>query len=199
MTSETPDLPGSWDAEDAEVRKRKVPWLFVGIGIVAAITVGLVAWRLIAQEDTTWPASLSWRPQGMGDAATGVPPSAEPGVYVWSDFDSFHLWVVHGEDIGQVTGSIQLDNDLTSATLEVPGSGTVTVDGDRAEFTLPANPAGSGIAFSPSFYVGQIEIEVATEEGPLAPADVRLGGNATPATSMPVVIKQVPKDEAPNR
>lgn len=202
MTPDVPARPASWDVEDAAVRKRKIPWRLIGAAAVVAVLGGLVAWKLVAEEDTAWPASLGVRPAAVGgpaDPIASVTPKGGPAVYVWSDFSGFHLWVVPGGDIGAVSGTIKFDDDLAAATLAVPGAGTLTKGSDQVTFELPADRPVVGIDFSPGFYAGRLEIELRDADGPLAPGDVRIGGQAIPAESMPVVIQKVPQDEAADR
>ena len=72
-------------------------WLAVGIAVAVLLIAGIaIALSLPKGKATkvTWPASYGGRPAGLGvvnQPASKVAVTASPGIYVWSDFDGWHL------------------------------------------------------------------------------------------------------------
>lgn len=188
------DLPASWADENAEAAgggRRRWPWL-----VGAAVAVVVVALALVAllsgggEEKRAWPDAVGGRPAGLGQrdqTAADVTPTADPGVYVWNDFDGWHLWVVNGDGVPSVSGTITSTDDISKAQLSQPGAGSVSVDGKTATFSLPDQPGLVGIDFEPGFFAKQLTI---TLQGPDGPVDASLvtTGSATPVTKLPLVI-----------
>jgi hypothetical protein len=110
-----------------------------------------------------FPADLQRRPAALGkngQAAPDVTPSAQakPGIYIWSDFDGWHLWVVNGEGVPEVHGTVIGNKSLAKVALAVPGAGTVapaiaSIDQaqSRSTFVLPTQPGLVGIDLNPGY------------------------------------------------
>lgn len=190
-------FPSSWKAEADEVssgggRTR----LLVVLGSIAALLViaGVIALVLRNDsEDRVWPAELSGRAEGLGRvnvAAPDVELAADPGVYLWQDFDGWHLWVVNGDGISGVSGTIQADSEVGRGTLAVAGAGALTVEDESFTFDLPAEPELVGIDFNPGFFTSELVIELQGPDGPIDPALVTLGRRGS-TDAVPVVIEKV--------
>ena len=85
-----------------------------------------------------WPSAVKYRPPTLGkrgEKAPAVKVTAKPGVYVWEDFDGWHMWVVGGAGVPpKVTGLITSNAEFNRADLAVPGTGTVTKGGISKPF-----------------------------------------------------------------
>ena len=192
MSDPSPDLPSSWANEDRP--RRSIPrWVWIVVGLVVCVVVAITAVNLLfnSEEKREWPAEVSGRPSGLGEehqSAADVTPDAAPGVYVWSGFDGWHLWVVDGADVGGVTGTITSDEGITEAVLSAPGAGSVAVDDDTISFQLPGDVALAGVDFSPEFFTKQLTIELTDAAGEPLPVEVvHLGSDGT-AEAVPVGI-----------
>lgn len=142
----------------------------------------------------SWPAEAGGRPPALGtrgetaDAVT-VEAGTAPGVYVWSDFDGWHLWVVGGPDVPELTGAIRSDDEFAKAQAAVPARGTVTQEGQLVSFTLPAGEGLSGVDFNPGFFASQLVITIDGPTGPLDAQLIYLGSKAAPAPQPFVLAK----------
>lgn len=191
-------MPSSWAADEAEaVRaagKGRRTFVLAAIAVTVLVVAGLfvLSRRGTGPEERAWPASVGGRPAGLGktgDTADQVTPTAKPGVYVWNDFDGWHLWVVNGDKVQGVRGTITSSADITKAELSARGAGTVKTTGKSATFDLKAEGALAGIDFEPGFYSKRVEISLADANGPIAPSLVTTG-SATPVTSLPLIINK---------
>lgn len=141
-----------------------------------------------------WPPEINGRPDAFGElegSPTDAPGGADPGVYIWNDFDGWHLWVVNGDDVQGVSGSITGNDAIASAEVVPEGSGTATPTDTQIEFDLPAEPEIVGINFNPGFYANSLVVSIDGSAGPLPAEFVHLGQNLAPAEN-PVVIVQTP-------
>jgi hypothetical protein len=197
-----PELPSSWRADEQEVLERsgRGPRLaYVIGGVVAALLLVLVALFAIDpfgsdEGELAWPGLVSGRPAGLGTTgqlAEEVTPDAEPGAYVWSDFDGWHLWVVFGPGIESVSGTITSDVDLPKGVLTPLDSGEFATEGQELTFELRGDVALSGIDFEPGFFAKQVQIDLDGPDGPLDPALVTQGAEGE-VTALPLVIDKVP-------
>ena len=193
----SPDaVPSSWSADDnetvrvAERRGRKV-WIVVIVVVIAAVAG--VAYAVTSGafdgKDRAWPAQISVRPDGLGqehDTAAHVTPTAEPGVYIWNSFDGWHLWVVNGNDVAGVKGTITSSDRIKRATSSAPKAGTVTAHGKTVSFDLDGSAKVAGVDFEPGFS-HHLVITLDGPDGPVSVTVVHLGHDAM-ATAVPVVI-----------
>jgi hypothetical protein len=142
-----------------------------------------------------WPKDAKGRPPAFGK--TNDPPpattTAKPGAYIWSDFDGWHLWVVPGEGVGAISGTLTSNDKVQKAVLAVEGAGSVDVEDKTARFSLPADRPVSGIDFNPGFYGKQIVITLNGPDGPLDGRFIFLGKKATVAPFPLVLQKTVPR------
>lgn len=124
----------------------------------------------------TWPAAVQGRPAAFGDQ--GAPPPADgggvdDGVYLWSDFKGWHIWIAGGEPDTSV--SIQADADLTAVAV-----GGATVDARGGELTVTCGDAPDRLAgadVNVGLYTTHLTVTV---DGGLP---LRTGAAASPATS----------------
>lgn len=193
----TPEpMPSSWAADEQDtVRaagKSRRTFVIAGIVVALILVAGVIALsqRSSGPEERAWPAAAGGRPAGLGktgDTADQVTPTAKPGVYVWNDFDGWHLWVVNGDRVKGVRGTITSSDEISKADLSARGAGTVRTKGTTTTFDLKGEGPLAGIDFEPGFYSKRIEITLADGNGPLAPSLVTLGGS-NPVKALPLVI-----------
>lgn len=191
----TPDFPASWnDEEEDAVRsgRRGIVWWILG-GIVAVLLV-ILGINLIfnqgSDEPRAWPEAVDGRPEGLGgekETAAEVTPEAKPGVYLWNSFDGWHLWVVNGDGIEGLTGTISSNDDLVGAESSAPDAGTVSVSGKTVTFDLSGDAAVAGVDFDPGF-ASKLTFELETADGEVTAAQVFTGSGSEPVDSIPVII-----------
>jgi hypothetical protein len=143
-----------------------------------------------------WPTSVGGRPPALGvrdqpatevQVAEGTP----EGVYLWSDFDGWHLWVVGGS-LPSISGSLTSNDPVSKAELAIPDAGAVEVLDTTVNFLLPGDRPLSGFDFNPGFFADQLVLTFEGPEGTAPPAVVWLGSKAAPA-SAPVVLAKEPR------
>ena len=191
--------PSSWDVDDAAASTGGRKRVLVIAAVVAALLVvgGAVAAFVSGRfdpEERAWP-DLGGRPEGLGatgEATDVVDPSAAPGAYLWNDFDGWHLWVVNGDGVAGVEGTITSTDDIAKAQLSAPDTGTVSTDGRTVAFTLAGDVPVAGLDFEPGFYSKRIVVDLDGADGPLDPALVLVGGE--PADQLPVAIDKAVVD-----
>lgn len=211
-----PDAPAEAGPDDA-TRKRNVLIAQVALVVVSLLVVAVVlianngddsdsdASKSDAKTTTTvagadgtakgkaaWPSTVEGRPPALGkrgQTADKVDASkAKPGVYVWSDFDGWHMWVVGGKGMPErLNGSLTSNDELSRADLAVPDTGTVEAKGVKANFDLDTTKGLTGMDFSTGFYGKRL---VFTFEGPDGPVDVALikTGSKSAQGAYPLVI-----------
>jgi hypothetical protein len=185
-TATTEDDDATATAEDDEARKRAravrtaqiaLVALVVLIGVVVLLTRGGDgsddAGKATASDATSsdatstrgpgFPRELQRRAAVLGkngQVATDVTPAAgaKPGVYIWSDFDGWHLWVVNGAGVPEVHGTVIGNKSLAKVALAVPNAGTVSPPiasldqaQSRSAFVLPNQPGLVGIDLNPGY------------------------------------------------
>ena len=144
-----------------------------------------------------WPAEVRGRPAGLGTTkvpAGEVTPTAEPGAYIWSDFDGWHLWVVNGAGVPAITGTLTSNDNLGKAVLAIEDAGEITLNGKSATFTLPTDRPLVGIDFNPGFYANKLVFTLNGPDGaPLDGALIKTGSKSA-AAPFPIVIEMVTPD-----
>lgn len=190
------DLPASWDEEDADAIRtdgKRRTWWIVGAVVVVLIAVGgaFAIYQATRPVNREWPDAVGGRPAGLGgenETAADVTPTAEPGVYIWNSFDGWHLWVVNGDGLDGVSGTIKSNQDINKATSSAPDAGTATLDGSTITFDVAAGSALGGVDFDPGF-AHELTFDLETADGGKVPADqVFTGSGPTPVDAVPVVI-----------
>ncbi len=209
------DAPDAWDTEGT-TPKRTV--LYAQIGLVALILSLIVIVLVVkggsddASDDkdtaakTTqptgtgtakpnakpaWPRAVEGRPTTLGkrgQKAPDITPKAKPGVYVWSDFDGWHMWIVGGTGMpATIDGTLTSNDPIARAELAVPDTGTVSTDGKVVTYSLDTSKPLSGIDFNTGFYGKRL---VFTFNGPDGPIDGKLlhTGSKAAAAVYPLVI-----------
>lgn len=143
-----------------------------------------------------WPAEVAFRPAALGRLRQGpedVKDPPEPGVYLFSDFDGWHLWLVRGPGVESVHGTVTSNDEMATAVAEPKRSdGSVDVDDKQFRFDLPGDVAVSAVVFNPGFYARTLVFDLQGPNGPLRPDQVHLGWGRAAATSMPVVVEKRP-------
>lgn len=192
-----PDLPSSWSDEDREAtRPKRRIWLWVAIVVVLGLAGVLIAVVVrngnpLDPEERAWPRSVGGRPAGLGadnETADEVTPTAKPGVYVWNSFDGWHVWVVNGDGVAGVKGTIRSDDGIDRARISAKDQGSVSLGDDTATFTLSADAAVTGVDFEPEFFTKRLTVTITDLDGKaLSPSLVTLGTD-TRVTKLPIVI-----------
>jgi hypothetical protein len=192
--------PDSWKAEEAEVlggKRRRPPLVLLVAGVVAVVAVLVVVVLRIGDLEPTekaWPTGLGPRPTGLGStgqstadaAAAGI--DAAPGAYFWRDFDGWHLWVVNGDGVSGLTGTLTSDEDFAQARLSAPGNGTVSTEGGRVKFALADDLPVAGLDFEPGFFADELELDLFSGGEPLEATRLLVGPE--PASTMPLRIEK---------
>jgi hypothetical protein len=199
MSDTTPpasDLPASWQEEDDDAARSERSgrkWWIIGGVVLVLLVVGLaIAFSGLATEERAWPSAYDGRPAGLGgekESADEVEPSADPGVYIWNGFDGWHVWVVNGDGLDGLRGTITSSDDLVSATSSVPDGGTVTVEGEKVTFDLDGGGAVTGVDFDPGFSK-ELTIELESADGAVAADRVSTGSKGGSVDAVPVVIEK---------
>lgn len=108
-----------------------------------------------------WPAVVAGRPTAFGKLNDAPPSSAgdlEDGLYVWTDFDGWHLWLVGGgsDDGATITADYEIAKfDGTGGSVDADAEGNLltfsrgSADGDVV-----------GVDFSPGIYTKTMVITV---------------------------------------
>lgn len=151
--------------------------------------------------DAAWPNDLQNRPPALGTRgqtadAVQVADGTKPGVYVWTDFDGWHLWVVGGEGVGPISGSITSNDPVAKAVPAVEGRGTVNVNGKVVDFQLDPAAGLTGVDFNPGFYAEKLTVAVSAPDG--APVDPKLVtvGRERKVTTLPFVLDKIREADA---
>lgn len=141
----------------------------------------------------SWPdvsaLPTGWTNRTKGDPAWQVPPAAQPGLYIWSDFNGWH--VVGVNLLTQATVSVRGDNtkpdDLT-ARPETGSTGVTTARDSDSQWTitLPAGKGGQGANLTVG-HVGRITIDAQANGQPFDPTKIH-EGFSTLASSLPIVL-----------
>lgn len=131
-----------------------------------------------------WPADLNGRAAGID--------AGEPGVYVYSDFSGWYLWVVGGDDAQGLRGTITSDAAMGDPVLVDPAVGSVFVDGTVTTFELPPGADPAGLKFNPGFFSSSFTLDAEAVEGALPAEPVRLGAGSVPRP-LPTIIEKAPR------
>lgn len=201
MADDAAPLPESWSVDESKPSRSRW-WVLAGVVVAIAVAAGviLVVHRKAEEAKVAWPESVGGRAPGLGEVntpAAKVDVSAKPGVYAWSDFDGWHLWVVHGAGVGAVRGTISSDEDLDKAVSARDGAGSVRLDGKTATFELPASPALVGVDFQPGFFAKRLTFDLTDADGKPIDASLVTLGRGKAATVVPVEVRKVPEADAP--
>jgi hypothetical protein len=139
-----------------------------------------------------WPNAIIGRPKSLGvrdQPASEVEPEAEPGIYVWSDFDGWHAWVIGGEGVPPiVTGTLTANDSFAKATPVDPSS-RVEVKDKLITFTFTTDAKIAGMDFNTGFYAKRLVFTFNGPDGPIDAAVVRTGSQGAPG-GFPLVIEK---------
>lgn len=141
-----------------------------------------------------WPAEINNKNPKLGgkdDGPAQVPADAPQGVYLWSDFQGWHLWVVQGDALGDVTGTITSNVNMAKAELAVADAGTVNTNATTSTFALPGGTRVTGIDFNPGFYSKQVAITLQTPDGPVDAKLIKIGSKGAEAPT-PIIFEKAP-------
>ncbi len=137
-----------------------------------------------------WPKVVQGRPAVFGqlrEPITSVKPDAAPGVYLWLDFDGWHLWIVDPSGKAAARGTLVSGQDFGTAQTAVPGEGTVTVAGKNLDFDVSTvNAKAAGVTFNLGFYATDLTVTLQGSDLPLL-----LGAKAQPSPVPTVITKAV--------
>jgi hypothetical protein len=138
-----------------------------------------------------WPPAVGGRPPFLGKRGEG-PDKAEAdapaGVYVWADYDGWHVWVVGGEGKAAAKGRITSDEPFSRGAAASDGQGTVTKNEKSIEFDFATATAhAAGVDFNPGFFSKTLLVDVDGDDLP-----VFTGRKPAEATS-PVVLTKAPQ------
>lgn len=206
VTDDEPELPSSWGADETDVversaRSRRLTIVAGGIVgvLVAALAVVAITHPFDREKpEQMWPLNVGGRPEGLGqtyDLAEAVTPDVDSGVYLWSDFDGWHLWFVFDNEFHAASGTITSNDDVDKAELTPAATGTVQANGKEIAFDLDTESNIAGIDFEPGFYSSRIEVEIHAPSGTLRSDMVHKGG-AAKLVSLPIVVEQVDKPKS---
>ena len=139
-----------------------------------------------------WPLIAQGRPTTLGPEPT--PPAqvggARPGVYVWTDYHGWHIWIVNGGGISGLHGAVVSDALIERATPAGRDQTTVHTTNNVIQFTLPAQVPVAGIDFNPGFYSKVLRFKLDGPNGPYAVNEVMTGGFSVPASNLPLIIEK---------
>jgi hypothetical protein len=142
-----------------------------------------------ARTKPDWPKKVGGRPllfdvRGAPPEAAHDPPRC---LYLWGDFDGWHLWAVGAGGSAGARGTVTSDVDVARANLASPGRGSVTTHGPTITFDLSgAGDATLGIDFNPGYFAKRLELHVEGGTLPLC-----LGQTAKHARAPLVVAKSL--------
>lgn len=138
----------------------------------------------------SWPAAVQGRPAVFGklrDPITAHQADAEPGAYLWLDYDGWHLWMIDPSGKAAARGALVSNADFGDAQTAVPDEGTVAVEGQGLTFDFSGtDAAAAGVSFNLGFYGTELTVSLQGTDLPLL-----LGKEATPSPIPTVVAKQV--------
>ncbi|MGN6694904.1 MAG: hypothetical protein ACTHN0_12090 [Aquihabitans sp.] len=178
-----------WDGDDPAPQQGISPRaLVIGAVAVLAVIVVLIAVsgssddskdeRATVRSTTTtvkrgpsWPAVVQGRPAAFGatgDPITKVDGEAKPGVYVWTDYDGWHAWVVDPSGKRAAKGTISSNQDFKSASVAESGQGSAKVDGQDVPFDFSGVDAkAAGVNFDLGFYADEVTVNLDGTDLPL--------------------------------
>ena len=142
-----------------------------------------------------WPLELDGRPslfKGKRVAARDLTDPPGPGLYLWQDFEGWHLWVVRGAGIEGPTGVIASDVDFRRADVngDTGAGGSVRADGRTIRFDFTeSTDAVVGIDFGPGIAATTVVIEAAQGGKPLDSRALKLG-NRSVAGDLPLEVNR---------
>jgi hypothetical protein len=109
-----------------------------------------------------WPSAVNGRPVAFGQQLDQPPATlgdVTPGLYVWSDYDGWHLWYARAADGPELQGTLVSGGNVEKALPENAAGVELKVEGTTVTFTLgKAGQAVSGITMNPGFYSDRVKI-----------------------------------------
>lgn len=142
-----------------------------------------------APKERSWPDELDFKPTVLGGRDEGieqVPADAPSGIYIWSDFSGWHLWIVDPVGKAGAKGNLFSDADFGDASLAENSLGTVALEGANVPYDFSTAGRVAGFHFGPGFYATSITVN---PSGPDLP--IFLGVESTPAQSPYTMTKTV--------
>jgi hypothetical protein len=187
--SDGPSLPASCGADERGPGSRRwILWVGAVVVVVLLVVGGFIAAQNLQKSTRkAWPVVYSLRAGGLGaqgSPAAQVDPKEAPGVYLWNDFYGWHLWIVTGEGVGRVTGTVTSDQSFDKAALATSNVGSIKADSKTIRFSLPADAKVVGIDFAPGFYATRLKVDVGNKMAIYE-------GNVKRRASSPLVIKKL--------
>jgi hypothetical protein len=210
----------SADGEASEIqsadRQKMIRMAQIGLVVLALLVVAVVLLTRGGDDEATdtsgggdaaasaepgkpeFPREVGGRPPALGTRGqtadeVAVDPAAPAGVYLWSDFDGWHLWVIAGEGLPQVTGTLTSNDQVTKAELAIAGTGEVSIEDKVVRFSMPADAPLAGIDFNPGFFAKDIVFTLTDPAGnPIDPTKIYVGSKAEQAP-FPLVLTKAPR------
>ncbi len=199
-----------WDDDELD-RDKLIRWAQIGLAaLIVVVVLGVVIAKLGGDDGTSsqgsggssgqetgpkkasWPANVGGRPPKLGtrgQAAPKVEPGAAPGIYLWSDYDGWHLWVVKGPGVPAISGTLTSNDKVAKAVLATPSVGSVTTKDKVVTYLLPTDAPIVGVDFNPGFYAKQLVFTLNGPDGPVDQALVHVGRKAEKAPYPLVIVK----------
>ncbi len=194
------------DSDSSTTGRLRSRHLWQGTIVVAVLAVSSVVFALNrpegppavdppVQRANEWPLELDGRPalfKGKRFAARDMTDPPGPGLYLWQDFQGWHLWVVRGAGIEGPTGVIASDVEFRRADVngDTGAGGSIQADGRtiRFDFTESTDTV-VGIDFGPGIAATTIVIEAAQDGVPLDSRALKLG-NLSVAGELPLELNR---------
>lgn len=139
---------------------------------------------------STWPDEMKWKPMITGDRDQGldaVPPEVPAGLYIWSDFQGWFVWVVDPGGKAGAKGRISTNSEFGSAELVEGATGEFVRNDTQLEFDFTGvGERATGFRFNQGFFTNTVIIDLDGDDVP-----VFMGNDATPLSPPFVLEKKV--------
>lgn len=140
--------------------------------------------------ESTWPEEIKWKPAITGERDQGLdrlPAEVPAGLYLWSDFQGWFVWVVDPAGKAAGRGRITTNSEFGSAELVEGSTGAFERRDDVLEFDFTGiGERVAGFRFNPGFFTNRVTIELDGDDLP-----VFLGHDAVPFDAPHVLEKTV--------
>ncbi|MCU1452087.1 MAG: hypothetical protein JWN46_233 [Acidimicrobiales bacterium] len=211
------DEPSGPEPDHERSRNPRVIWIAGGaVLVVAVIIVAVVLSRSSKNTSSStsstttapggkttktsnklaWPGAVAGRPVEFGKRGDGPDKAkalAAPGVYIWNDFDGWHVWVVKGAGTEKVKVQVASDKPLVGATVVGTAPTGLVKTPDRVTFDFSTTTAHvSGLNINLGFFGKSVIISVDGGSGPLDTKLIFRGSKRVPATTNPDVEQKLP-------
>lgn len=139
---------------------------------------------------SSWPSEMKWKPVITGDRDQGidaVPPEVPAGLYIWSDFQGWFVWVVDPGGKAGAKGRITTNAEFGSAALLEGATGEFVRNDSALEFDFTGvGERATGFRFNQGFFTNTLMIDLDGDDLP-----VFMGHDSTPLPAPSVLEKKV--------